>query len=316
MNITVRAPAKVNLLLDVTPEIIDGRHQLTSVFIECSLVDSLEFEFRESLELADGVPGRIAIATTFQNDISPVDIPLESNIIYRALLALAQQTNKPLPHTTVKVTKCIPVCGGLGGGSSDAAAAIRALALYWGLKPTAPECLAAAQAVGSDVTFFLYGGCALMGGHGQMFIRRLTRPSLEFALVKPQDGNSTAEVYRAFDELPSHLAQAPNPSAIHQLSMALDAACVRSDRFALEALAAQMSNNLTAAAIAVMPELDALLGELGARPGVVRAVLAGSGSTCFALCESKQAAEQVAAYFKQRGFWTAACSTPTHCSQV
>jgi 4-diphosphocytidyl-2-C-methyl-D-erythritol kinase len=198
----------------------------------------------------------------------------------------------------VVIDKRIPFEAGLAGGSSDAAATLRALADIWGIDPLGEPVLHAAQSLGADVTFFLYGQCAFMGGSGERLLRRLPQPALDLALVKPAKGVSTAAAYAAFDADPQ-----PMPS-VKRFVRLLETPGVSPD-----VLAEGMANNLCPAACGILPELEALIVELASQRGVYRALLTGSGSTVFGVCEDSRAARRVAEYFERRGYWAKACAT-------
>jgi 4-diphosphocytidyl-2-C-methyl-D-erythritol kinase len=232
----------------------------------------------------------------------------------------------------VAIEKRIPPQGGLGGGSTDAAATLRFIAALWGMAPTDPRVLRAATALGADVSFFLYGGCALMGGSGETLLRRLAPPKLDFVLVKPAEGISTAAAYRAFDANPQPMpsverlvrlldasaaplaAPAPAPAAAKAAAAKAASPTVASTPPSISpalpgSIAAALANNLYPAACALMPGLEALVTDIQRQPGIHAALLTGSGSTVFGICEDLQAASGAAEYFAQKGYWAKACTT-------
>jgi len=293
-TIVEAAPAKLNLYLGVEPHVVDGKHQLHSVFTTLELHDILTFEWGG--ESGSPAPS-LALKTPFAPGIGPLDVPAEDNLVVkttRALLAATSRTLEQPLHITLD--KHIPAQAGLGGGSSDAAAVIRALARLWGIDPLAPACLEVAQQMGSDVPFFLHGGCALMGGSGDVFERALPQPSLDLVLVKPAQGVSTVAAYQAFDRHPQPLPP-------------LDPLIAALESGAPERIAAALANNLYPAAQELLPELASVIARLQAHPGVMRALLAGSGSTVFGVCESAAAARAAAAHFSVQGFWAYAGHT-------
>ncbi|MDR2586976.1 MAG: 4-(cytidine 5'-diphospho)-2-C-methyl-D-erythritol kinase [Coriobacteriales bacterium] len=291
--VTLKSPAKLNLLLGVTPQIVAGRHLLTSVFTTISLADTLTFCF-------DGTRERlVTIEVVSDPAIPPLNLHTEDNIIYQAVQALEGSCNRELGgHLHVMVEKRIPSEGGLAGGSSNAAATLKMLAGLWGLKSHSEKVLNAARLVGADVPFFLYGGCALMGGNGGELVRGLPQPALDLVLVKPPVGVSTGKAYEAFDADPQPLPP------LERLIALLD-----TPGAAPWLLAQEFANNLSRAACSLAPELEEIIGELAAQPGVYTAQLTGSGSTIFGVCESTALAAGLARYFTQQGYWSIACST-------
>jgi 4-diphosphocytidyl-2C-methyl-D-erythritol kinase len=200
---TFKAPAKLNLLLGVSPRIVEGKHQLITVFTTIDLADTLSFTFDPTRERL------VTVEVVCAQGVPALDLPLERNIVYRAVLALEQACGRKLNGwLDIAIDKHIPSEGGLAGGSSDAAATLRMLAGLWGIDPLGEPVLNVAKSLGADVAFFLYGGCALMGGAGEKLLRRLSQPTLHLVLVKPAGGVATAAAYAAFDACPQ-----PQPSA-------------------------------------------------------------------------------------------------------
>lgn len=226
------------------------------------------------------------------------EILSEQNLVTRAVAQLAfellqddgatwQERVRPVE---VRVEKFIPHQAGLGGGSSDAAAALLGAAQLWGVPAGHPTIEQAARKLGSDVAFFLHGGCARFGGAGEAFEQALAPRRENVVLVKPGEGLSTAAVYRAFDENPQ-LASA-------QLAQRAAAAQCAADM--------PLFNNLAQPAERLMPELAELREWMQQQPGVQQVLLCGSGSTTFAVCESFSAANALATAAKLKGHWARA----------
>jgi 4-diphosphocytidyl-2-C-methyl-D-erythritol kinase len=292
-SLTVKAPAKLNLLLGVTTHVVNKKHLITTVFTTINLADNLTFSYDRSQSR------QITLEVVSATGIAPLNLPLEQNIVYKAVLAMEEFCSKKLDgHLHIVIDKYIPSEGGLGGGSSDAAATLKALATLWNIDPLSQAVLAAAYSLGADVTFFLYGGCALMGGFGEKLMRTLPQPALNVALIKPQGGVSTGEAYMAFDADPQLM-----PS-VERLVGLLESADVP-----VWVLAQAFENNLYPAACSLMPELGSLVEEIAAQPDVEIAVLAGSGATVFGVCKNAQAAARTAKHFGDQGYWAKACIT-------
>jgi len=294
-SFTLKAPAKINLLLAVSSSVIEGKHQLISIFSTISLSDRLTYSY-------DSDRGRqITIDVINAPGITPLDITVEQNIVYKAVIALEENLQtKPEGHLGITLEKMIPHEGGLGGGSSDAATTLLALCKLWGIEDPhhAAPVLSAAKSLGADVPFFLTGGCALMGGYGDQLQQTLPQPQLDLVLVKPAAGVSTGSAYAQFDADPQ-----PMPPSELLVNM------LKAKDTPSKTLASQLSNNLSKAACSLLPELAILLQELSARDGVYRALIAGSGSTVFGVCESQDAAEKTAVHFRENGYWAVAATT-------
>jgi 4-diphosphocytidyl-2-C-methyl-D-erythritol kinase len=187
-KLTVKAPAKVNLHLEVLDRRKDGFHNLESVFFALDFCDTLRFELAEGEKTAE-----IAM-----KGLDP-GLPIEKNIIYRALGLFRERTgfDKGL---NIIVEKRIPAGGGLGGGSSDAAAALLALNRMAGFPLNPAALLDTAAALGSDVPFFIYQtAAAVVTGRGDI-IEPIEAPRLFFALVNPGFPSGTAAAFRLLDE--------------------------------------------------------------------------------------------------------------------
>lgn len=282
--LTLRAHAKVNLALAVgAPEPADspkpGYHRIASWFACVGLHDDVTIEPRPS--------GPSAYTIEWAEDAprpTPIDWPVDQDLGVRAHRALERVTGQALP-VGLRVRKRIPVGGGLGGGSSDAAAVLLGVNRALGLGLTTPALRAIAQTLGSDIVYFLGAAeddrgalpaaapqPALVEGFGEL-ITPLTRVHAMVVLFFPPFGCPTGEVYRAFD------AQSPPP-------VPLDGARVRAltDRVSAGGPLdpGALFNDLAAPAEAVRPALRALRARLSEHLGVPVHVT-GSGSTLFAV---------------------------------
>jgi 4-diphosphocytidyl-2-C-methyl-D-erythritol kinase len=284
----VIAPAKVNLFLGIGPVRSDGYHEVVSVFHALSLADEIFMEPAERL--------------VFECS-TDLGVPAEQNLAHRAACALGEALRRE-PSVHIRIKKRIPHGAGLGGGSSDAAAVIAGLAQLWGLDTKDPRCRAVAASLGADVPFFLTGGAALMSGRGDELVRDL--PALvgtPAVLVRPPRPVSTAAAYRMFDLAPV----APgDPRAVIEALEAGDA----------EALATAVHNNMEAASFSVEPLVAEAVGWTRQSPGVRGAIVAGSGSAVFGLCEDRAAAELVASQALAHGWWSEPIELVAHGATV
>jgi 4-diphosphocytidyl-2-C-methyl-D-erythritol kinase len=290
----------VNLLLSVSPQIVAGKHQLNSIFCSISLADCLLLSFEPAVQPS------VSLSVSYEPGLAPLDVLPAENICSRAVAAFEQQCGLLSPAAlAIQLHKRLPAQAGLGGGSSDAAAVLRVLALRAGIASDDQRLQAAAASLGADVAFFLRGGCAWMAGDGSLFRRELPNPQLHLVLVKPAGGISSKSAYAAFDASPQpeidlagltdlmHLAESAEPAA-------------RSDS---PGCSLPVGNNLYPAALSLLPELGPLMEDLGAQPGIEQVLLSGSGSTVFGICSSGADARQAAARLGACGLWAQAVST-------
>jgi 4-diphosphocytidyl-2-C-methyl-D-erythritol kinase len=193
MSVSVHANAKVNLHLDIGPRRKDGYHSLKTLFQEISLHDTLLFE------VTDG-PVEFSASPNAPQD--------QNNIVVKALLALKKML-KTKKGMKVHLDKKIPMGAGLGGGSSDAAAALKAAWTLWknpkantikSLNKIPPVLLQVAVKLGADVPFFLRGGCAWGEGIGEKLTFQKSSAKRWIVLVYPRVHVSTPEAYRMLDQ--------------------------------------------------------------------------------------------------------------------
>ena len=188
--VQISAPAKVNLFLEILGKRTDGFHELATVMTSVSLFDQIQFSPNDS--------GKIQLTISFPDSKRPAaDIPVdEGNLIVASLLALRDTCGSPDLGMDVVLEKRIPAAAGLGGASSNAAAAIVAGDLAWRLGMRLGDRSAVAAQIGSDVPFFLYGGTALCTGRGEK-IRTVAAPDgIALVIAKPICGLSTPAVFQ------------------------------------------------------------------------------------------------------------------------
>ncbi len=224
------------------------------------------------------------------------NLPAQDNMVFKAIDTVALAFDRTQPENiSIRLEKNIPYEAGLGGGSSDAAATLLALAHFWDIDAHDPVLLEVARYLGSDVAFFLDGGCALYTDRGNKRDRMLAPLKSSVVLVKPRAGVSTSCAYAAFDE-----QQVSVPA---QLMDRVMNAC--------DAQEIPLYNNLTAAAEKLAPavaEVHAWLVDFVGE-GVISeesVVLCGSGATTFAITEDFTAACNIATQAQARGWWARA----------
>ncbi|MCE9636517.1 MAG: 4-(cytidine 5'-diphospho)-2-C-methyl-D-erythritol kinase [Planctomycetes bacterium] len=252
-----RCRAKLNLFLDVTGRRADGFHELVTVFHEIDLADDLV------VTVGGGAPGALAFAL----DPPVPDVPNDtSNLALRAAGFLWSRAGADAA-LSVTLTKRIPVGGGLGGGSADAAGALRAVNAALGLGLSGDDLRAAAERLGSDVPFLVEGGSALARGRGEQMLPVPSKP-MDFLLLVPTFPLATAAVYQA---LPRDLPPPRDPRPTLAALAAGDA----------KALGLACENALFEGARRVDPRIDDVMAAARAALGPC-VHLTGSGSTLFA----------------------------------
>jgi len=282
------APAKVNLHLAVSDLRPDGRHAVENIMHAVVLHD-LVYVRREPAAPGSGL--KVEVAMLGRGDLPVPDVAVEDNIAYKAVVGFAAALGRTADETVrVRIEKNIPAQAGLGGGSSDAAATLVAIAHIWGASDQVQAIEQVAATLGSDVAFFLHGGCAHFTGAGEQFVRTLEPMKASIVLVKPDRGVSTGAAYRTFDECP----------------VAVPESIAQSAATAQRAEDLELFNNLAPAS----ERLDAQLAEIRTwllgQPGVSGALLCGSGSTTFALCDDFATACTVVAEARKQGLWARA----------
>jgi 4-diphosphocytidyl-2-C-methyl-D-erythritol kinase len=274
------APAKVNLFLHVTGRREDGYHLLDSLAVFGPVADRLEAAPAAALSLSVAGPFGAALADE------------ADNLVLRAARALAEAAGAAPPGrgAALRLTKRLPVASGIGGGSADAAAALRLLDRLWGLGFGAERLAVLAAALGVDVPVCVRSRPARMGGVGGDLSPAPMLPECGLLLANPGAALATAAVFRA--RVGGFSAPAALPPGW------ADAAGMTRDLRALR-------NDLEAPAMALCPAVGEVLAALRALPGCLLARMSGSGATCFGLFAHPAGAERAADRLPAR-WWRAA----------
>jgi 4-diphosphocytidyl-2-C-methyl-D-erythritol kinase len=292
--IQLRAPAKLNLGLRVVGIREDGYHLIESVFAPIDLCDELEIEL---------LPGgsRIELEVGLADD-SGLPEPLASvpagpeNLVFRAAEAL-RDAWRIEGRIRMQLRKRIPAAAGLGGGSSNAAAALLGLASLAPVKGSSPGIDELALALGADVPFFLAPAPSLVSGIGERIDPLDGLPALDLVVANPGISLATAEVYRASDALGRALTQPGAGSTMRAFS----SLCRARDEVDLcEALGELLVNDLEPAAIRLCPPVGRLIERLR-EAGAVGVGMTGSGATVFGVFASRRQADRAAASLRKRG---------------
>ena len=296
---TVQAPAKLNLLLEVIGRREDGYHELESLLVPVRLCDSLSFTPRPPL--GRGRPGRIDLrmrtvrAPRDSVEVTGIPPPLGAeNLVVRALELLRQRSGCAA-GAVVDLVKRIPVAAGLGGGSSDAAAALRLGNRGWRLGWNRGRLAALAAELGSDVPFFIGSGAAICRGRGERVEHLPGVFPLDVVIIKPPEGLDTPLVYRRFDTLVEDGKDRYADSSESRLE-----ALVRTlRRGAVTELGQWMGNRLQAAAANLSPWIERVRTAC-ARLDFVGHQLSGSGIAYFGVCRHAQHARRLATILRTR----------------
>ncbi|MGK7379908.1 4-(cytidine 5'-diphospho)-2-C-methyl-D-erythritol kinase [Planococcus sp. 1R117A] len=267
----VKAPAKINLTLDVLHKRPDNYHEIEMIMTTVDLADRIGLKATESgiyIESADRF------------------VPNDSrNLAYQAA-QLIKETYGIKSGVIISLDKQIPVAAGLAGGSSDAAATLKGLNQLWQLNLSLDELAELGAKIGSDVSFCVYGGTALAKGRGEIIQELPVPPNCWVILAKPTIGVSTAEVYGAFDV---ENAQHPNTEEMIE-------ALAKGD---YNAMCANLGNALESVTLNLYPEVAQIKDQMK-KFGADAVLMSGSGPTVFGLVQQEARIPRI--YNGLRGF--------------
>ncbi|WP_237151852.1 4-(cytidine 5'-diphospho)-2-C-methyl-D-erythritol kinase [Oryzibacter oryziterrae] len=284
--VTETGRAKVNLALHVVGRRVDGYHLLETLAVFPDIGDDVHVVADDAETFA--ITGPMASAL---RDADPND-----NLVLRAVAAFERVYGFG-PSLSVELVKRLPVTSGIGGGSADAAATLRALARLRGVDPLSPQMMDVAVRLGADVPMCLHSTTLRATGVGEVITDSRRGLKAAMLLVNPGVAVSTPRVFAA-------LTQRGNPP-LPPLPARLNG---------LKALASflrsESRNDLQTAAISLAPRIGEVLAALEALPGTALARMSGSGATCFALFETLVEAENAAATLRQQQptWWIAAAT--------
>ncbi len=298
-RVHVRAPGKLNLFFEVGDAQDDGYHEVASAYQAVSLYEDVWAEPADDFTVS--VSGSVDVSGV------PAD---DRNLALRAARLVAQK----IGHTGgvhLDIVKHVPVAGGMGGGSADAAAALVACDALWGSDLGAAQLHQLAARLGADVPFALMGGTAIGTGRGDELSPALAKGRFDWVIVPSDVGLSTPEVYAHLDALRTRpdiisatRAPAVDPGVLHALR-AGDAIV----------LAEHVRNDLQAAALSLRPELrDAL--ELGEQAGAIAGMVSGSGPTLAFLAGDPESALELQVVLSAAGYEALHVHGPVHGARV
>ncbi|UOQ91350.1 4-(cytidine 5'-diphospho)-2-C-methyl-D-erythritol kinase [Halobacillus shinanisalinarum] len=274
MEILEKAPAKINLSLDVLHKRKDGFHEVEMVMTTVDLADRIELS-----RLRSG-----AIRVESENRFVPND---ERNLAYRAA-KLMKDHYKIDKGVRIFIEKNIPVAAGLAGGSSDAAAVLRGVNKIWGIDASLNELAELGAKIGSDVSFCVYGGTALARGRGEQILELPSPPPCWVVLAKPTLGVSTQTIYQKLDP----------KTAFHPNTKGMMEALQQGD---FDAICAHVGNALEGVTTKLHPEVNQIKEQMR-QAGADAVLMSGSGPTVFALVGQEARAQRI--YNSLKGFCT------------
>lgn len=270
-HVEEKACAKVNLTLSVGEKRSDGYHEVETVMTAVSLCDTV------TVARHPGIQDQLVCTP-------PVTERAEDNLCMKALRLFFQELGVKEDFVTIQLQKCIPTQAGLGGGSSDAAAVLRALRTLYAPQMIDGQLEEMAARLGSDVPFFIRGGTALATGRGEKLAALPDMPPCWLVIVKPEESHSTAAMYAAIDSAPRRVSG--------------DSRAVREglEKGDLSAVAAGLSNDFQQ----VLPESSAVpaIVEALRQRGALNAQMTGSGSAVFGIFACRAGAEAAAEALK------------------
>lgn len=303
-TVRVKAPGKVNVSLDVGPLRHDGYHSVASVYLAVSLYEEVAATSTET-------PGiTVSISPDSTLDLDGVDIPLdEKNLAYKAAAIMADVSE----HATgvhLEITKRVPVAGGMGGGSADAAATLLACDALWNSGLSRDELAHLAAELGADVPFSLLGGTAVGLGVGDELSPALVKAQTDWVLVAADYGLPTPEVFRTLDRLrDAEGVETLEPTTVDpKILQALRSGDA-------DALSRVLVNDLQRASIELAPALRNTLGR-GEALGALAGIVSGSGPTVALLTHNPAAAESLAEDLRHYGLTALAVHGPVHGARI
>ena len=275
--IVIQANAKINLALDIIKKGANDLHELDMINIPVKLHDTIELTLIKNAKISN--------AYLFCDDPS-IDCT-ESNTAYQAF-SLYQERCKIKDVFKIFIYKRIPIQAGLGGGSSDAAAVLKALSQFTGCKDECANIYDLAKQIGSDVPFFLPNKPARVTGYGEKIETLSLTTNYYVLIIKPKEGLSTQDVYNLYDEINSKEIKRPN---INNLIKGL-----KEDNVKL--IKENLVNALYYPAVKMLPVIKEIIDKLK-EFNLDLCGMSGSGSACFALSKEKANLKKAYRYFSK-----------------
>ena len=302
--IRIHTPAKINLFLEVLERREDGFHEIETLMTAINIYDTLYFsannegQIRLTCRWAQGLKAKQIFDESNQRGSALGDLPKTTdNIVYLAVEKLRQRCGV-LRGASIDLVKRIPAAAGLGGASSNAAAALIAANRAWKLGWSHRQLAELAAEIGSDVPFFfgcgMFGsGAAICRGRGERIEPIAAMPRWNLVVVRPPEGFATAEVYRNCQVKGKPVEIGPLLRALQQRNSAK--------------IPLTMTNRLQSAAAKLSPWTERLQNEFN-RLDLLAHQMSGSGSSYFGICRHARHARHVAAQLRSRGVGSVFCA--------
>jgi 4-diphosphocytidyl-2-C-methyl-D-erythritol kinase len=273
MRLSIKAPAKINLTLDVLYKRDDGFHEVEMVMT--------------TIDLADRIELRLLSEPQIKIDCSASFVPTDERNLTYQVAKLLQERYGVKQGVTISIDKHIPVAAGLAGGSSDAAATIKGLNQLWNLGLSVDEMASFGTEIGSDVSFCIYGGTALATGRGEMITPLPTPPPFWVILAKPPIGVSTGNIYGKLQV--SEIRKHPDTQRM--------IGAIESRNFA--DITASLGNVLEMVTLKEYPEVLHIKNQMK-KFGADGVLMSGSGPTVYAITQKESRVQRI--YNALKGF--------------
>jgi 4-diphosphocytidyl-2-C-methyl-D-erythritol kinase len=295
-SVTVSAPGKTNLFFAVGPLLADGFHDVASVY--------LALDLREEVTVSPADVWSVSVSGNISAE-QIASVPTgEDNLVVRAAKHVAELAKSSAQPTAFAIDKHVPVAGGMGGGSADAAAALVAVNALWSTGVESQ--LSNSVALGADVPFALAGGIAVGLGRGEVLTQIDSVPQINLVLVTSDEGLSTPAVYKRLDELRAARGIDPTLAASAVVPEDLIRALQSGDQLAISAL---LKNDLQEAALDLRPDLKKTIQD-GLTAGALSGFVSGSGPTVAFLVADADAGESLAQKLHIQGYRALAAAGP------
>lgn len=297
---------KINLFFAVGPLQEDGYHQVASLYQSVNLRETVIAELASDWQVSTS-------GSLSQEQLAGVPTD-KKNLVVKAAKALAKSGKfKKAPKLQFRVHKHVPVAGGMGGGSADAAAAMLAAASAWGLTDFEQDLIPAGAKVGADVPFALMGGAAIGMGTGHKLTQIAQASKLHWVLVPNEFGLSTPKVFAELDRM--RAAGGQNPAGVTQAQISAKLVNELEAGATAEEIAPLLHNDLQAAAVSLRPELEEILN-LADKVFALRAIISGSGPTIAMLARDANDAIAIASRLRTYGQQAIVTSSPAGAAQL
>ena len=294
-QVVVRAPAKINVFFRVGEKQSDGYHDVASLYQAVSVYEDVTATESDTFSL------------TFSGSVDSSHLAVDdSNLAIRAAKLLAARTGYS-GGVALSISKNVPIAGGMGGGSADAAATLVACDALWHTNASKELLYQLASELGADVPFALKGGTAVGTGRGDELSQALSTGAFYWVLVLPNEGLSTPVVYEKLDQQREN-SQLDIAPAVDQPSV--DTGVLQAIRLGdPQLLAGRLHNDLQQATLELAPALEQIL-DLGRSEGALAGIVSGSGPTLAFLVENSEAARKLQAMFEAKGLHALSATGP------